>query len=255
MEKKDAGLDPEGWPAPESAKLRSQAAQTRGTKSRRLATLSRDELREKLPDRPPIRPDQVRERQKGFPEEAEIEYERSVIRIPFYLKQKGDDKAERQIDIMAFSAFMRIIREKPIRNGIGLRQFEFYIDAWELTNTYSQGLNADITFTLSDTIQPKSICVARQRESDYPAQIIYNAIYDVYLGGERIITNQPGTAFATPVWEIPPRNVTVAFEKPFESDLFEFSAGCCEGMRSISRDEFERGADEAFKIRGQNRTR
>src|ERR1700759_3536694 len=109
MDKKDTGLDPEGWPAPESAKLRSQASQTRGAKSRSLATLSRDELREKLPDRPSIKPDQVRERQKVFPEEAEIEYERSVIRIPFYLKQKGDEKAERRTDIMAFDAFMRII--------------------------------------------------------------------------------------------------------------------------------------------------
>ena len=250
MEKKDAGLDPAGWPAPESAIRRSQAPQSRGVKSRSLGTLSRDELREKLPDRPPIKPEELRQRQKGFPDEAEIEYERSVIRIPFYLKQKGDEKAERKIDVMAFDAYMRIIREQPIRNGIGLRQFEFYIDAWELTNTYSQGLNADITFTLSDTVQPKSVCVARQREADYPAMIIYNAIYDVYLGKERIIANQPGTAFATPVWEIPPRNVTVAFEKPFESDLFEFSAGCCEGMRSISREEFERGASEALKIRG-----
>lgn len=85
--------------------------------------------------------------------------------------------------------------------------------------------------------------------------IIYNAIYDVYVGKERIIEKQPGAAFATPVWEIPPRNVTVAFDKPFESDLFEFSAGTCEGMRSISRDEFEQGASQAHRVRGQRRAR
>jgi len=200
-------------------------------------------------------PEALRGRGDSFPENAEIEYEGSVIRIPFYLKGKREKgKAEREgrrIDVMAFDAYMRLIREAPIRNGIGLRQFEFYIDAWELTNTYSKGLDADVTFTLSDVPQPKSICVARQRESDYPAIIVYNAIYDVYLGSERIRENQPGTAVATPVWEIPPRNVTVAFEKPFESELFSFRAGCCEGMRPIPRPKFEEGVALARSIRGQ----
>jgi hypothetical protein len=126
---------------------------------------------------------------------------------------------------MVFDAYMRLLREAPIRNGLGFRQFEFYIDAWELTNTYSRGLNGNITFTLSKVEQPKSICIALQRESDYPATIVYNAIYDIYFDREKIVENQPGVAYATPVREIPPRNVTVAFEKPFESDLFDFSAG------------------------------
>jgi len=190
------------------------------------------------------------EPQKAFPEEAEIEYERSVIRIPFHLKERTGQEP-RKVDVMVFDAYMRLIRESPIRNGIGLRQFEFYIDAWELTNTYSKGLNANITFTLSKTDQPKSMCVALQRDTDYPAMITYSAIYDVYFGKERIIENQPGLAVATPVREIPPRNVTVAFEKPFESDLFSFSAGTCEGMRSITQEEFERGAAEARRIRGE----
>ena len=212
---------------------------------------SREELRERLPAAGVLTPEQLRERQQAFPEEAEVEYERSVIRIPFYLKGQVEGERERDLDVMAFDAYMRLIREEPIRNGLGLRQFEFYIDAWELTNTYSKGLNADVTFTLSDTPQPKSICVARQRENDYPAIIVYNAIYDIYVGGDRVLTNQPGTAVATPAWEIPPRNVTVAFEKPFDSELFGFGAGTCQGMRSISRDEFEAGAALARRTRGQ----
>jgi hypothetical protein len=238
--KKDSNPEsPISWPAPESSRLPARGAP------------SRDQLRETLPVSQPLKPGAAREAQTAFPEAAEIEFERSVIRIPFTLKGKARAQSGHEVDIMAFDAYMRLIREAPIRNGIGLRQFEFYIDAWELTNTYSSGLNANITFTLSDCPQPKSICIARQRESDYPAQIIYSAIYDVYLGKERIIEKQPGVAFATPVWEIPPRNVTVAFEKPFESDLFQFSAGTCEGMRSITASEFERGAAEARRIRGQ----
>jgi hypothetical protein len=231
--------EPVQWPNPESATRGSQGAATR------------DFLRQTLPVRQPLRPGAVAVRQIAFPEEAELEYERSVIRIPFTLKGAARAAAKRDVDIMAFDAYMRIIREAPIRNGIGLRQFEFYIDAWELTNSYSSGLNKNITFTLSDTVQPKSICIARQREADFPAMIVYNGIYDIYLGRERIVQNQAGTAFATPVWEIPPRNVTVAFEKPFDSDTFSFAAGTCEGMTAIAAAEFERGAAQARAVRAQ----
>lgn len=234
-------MEPQDWPDPESKRQRAKGV------------IKRDELRRILmerPERPVPGPNEKQEKQENFPEEMEVEYERSVIRIPFYLKNQRENQ-RRTVDVLVFDAYMRLLRERPIRNGIGVRQFEFYIDAWELTNTYSKGLNANITFTLSDTEQPKSLCVARERESDYPATIIYNAIYDVYLDHEKIIENQPGVAFATPVWEIPPRNVTVAFEKPFESDLFDFSAGSCEGMRPITSEEFNRGMTEARRIRGQ----
>lgn len=225
------------WPVPESAFRQPRSAP------------SREELRRTLRERPAI-PEDRRGRPRSFPGDGEIEYERSVIRIPFYLK--GAQPGERRVDVMTFDAYMRILREPPLRNGLGLRQFEFYIDAWELSNTYSRGLNNDVTFTLSDTVQPKSICFAHQREADYPAMIVYNAVYDVYVGRERIIEKQPGTAIATPVHEIPPRNVTVAFEKPFESDLFAFSAGTCEGMRSIDAAEFQRGSGEGRRARGMD---
>jgi hypothetical protein len=231
---------PKDWPAPESA-----------ARSGGRGALTRDQLRETLPVRPVAPPGEVGRRQEEFPATAELEYERSVIRIPFYLKGAARERNRHELDVMAFDAYMRLIREAPTRNGLGLRQFEFFIDAWELNNTFSKGLEANVTFTLSDAVQPKSLCVALQRDADYPAMIVYNAIYDVYVGEERIIQNQPGVAMATPVWEIPPRNVTVAFEKPFESDLFDFSAGTCEGMRSITRDEFERGLAEARATRGQ----
>src|SRR5438046_2491546 len=119
------------WPAPESAGILGRGAPTR------------ESLRDTLAIRQPLKREGPREPQKGFPEEAEIEFERSVIRIPFYLKGKAKSESKRDVDVMVFDAYMRLIREKPIRNGIGFRQFEFYIDAWELTNTYSRGLNAN----------------------------------------------------------------------------------------------------------------
>jgi hypothetical protein len=229
--------DPQAWPTPSSGHPGAASPGAAAEPIERETPISREELRER--------------RRRGFPQEPEVEYERSVIRIPFYLKRPEADEESHKVDVMAFDAFMRIIREAPTTNGIGYRQFEFYIDAWELTNSFSMGLGTDITFTLSDTVQPKSICIARQREADYPALIVYSAIYDVYLGQERIIEKQAGVAYASPVWEIPPRNVTVAFEKPFESEVMAFSAGTCEGMQSISREEFQRGVSMAQTTRSQ----
>jgi hypothetical protein len=229
----------QSWPDPQSANQPVVGAATR------------QQLRATLPVQPVLTADLLRERQQAFPPQGQVEYERSVIRIPFQLKRPAAGEEGRNVDVMAFDAYMRLLRMEPTVNGLGLRQFEFFIDAWELTNTYSKGLNADVTFTLSDTAQPRSLCIALQREADYPAIIFYSAIYDIYLGNERILERQPGVAVATPVREIPPRNVTVAFEKPFDSELFSFAAGTCEGMRSITADEFEAGAVQARRIRGQ----
>lgn len=101
---------PHPWPDPESARQRGRGA------------LTREELREKLPERPLLKPEDQREPQRGFPEQPEIEYERSVIRIPFYLKggsggqrRRGEQgKARREVDVMAFDAYMRLIREAPM---------------------------------------------------------------------------------------------------------------------------------------------
>jgi hypothetical protein len=111
-------------------------------------------------------------------------------------------------------------------------------------------LGADFTFTLSKTVQPKSLCRANGKKSDFPAEIYYSAVYDVYIGADPIIENQPGIAYARGVKEIPPRDVTVAFEKPFESKAFFFGPGCCIGMRSITVEEFEEGKRLSYSLRG-----
>lgn len=184
-------------------------------------------------------------RHKAFPGSAAVEYERSVITIPIYV---GND--ETPTEELKLDAYMRLLREKPIRNSIDYRQFEFKIDAWEL-HGYSKALDGYITFTLSDTVQPKSICMATRHANDYPATIVYSAIYDVYLNEKRIVANQPGVAFAHGIRQIPPRGVKIAFEKPFDSERFRFDSGWCGGMRTITREEFEVGARQARAYRKQ----
>lgn len=218
--------------------------------------------------------------QSEFPRHPEVEYERSVIRIPITFG--GDTKPR---EILELTAFMKLEREAPVRNTIGYRQFEFTIREWELFG-YSEALGAHISFAAShDVVQPKSLAVALQKDSDYPALIVYNAIYDVFMDGKKILSQRPGVAMARGVVEIPPRNITVAFQKPFavtrgggkaaamntsldcESDpdnwicqchadpnCTVFNPGDCEDMSTITAEEFESGLREARAIRAQAAT-
>lgn len=207
--------------------------------------------------------------QTEFPPHAEVEFERSVIRIP--IRFTGDTEPQ---EIVELTAFMRLEREAPVRNTIGYRQFEFTIRNWELFG-YSEVLGAHISFVASpDVVQPKSLCVALQKDSDYPALIVYNAIYDIYIDGRKIISQRPGVAMARGVVEIPPRNITVAFQKPFAIHWEEhdderevvfrqhgdctgssdyrctiFDPGTCDDMSPIAEAEFEAGLREAKAIR------
>ena len=210
-----------------------------------------------------------------YPAHAEVEYERSVIRIPVRLA--GDTKPR---EIVELTAFMRLERDKPVRNTIGYRQFEFTIKDWELFG-YSEVLGGHISFAVSkDVVQPKSLAVSLQKESDYPALIVYNAIYDIYIDGRKIVSKRPGVAMARGVMEIPPRNITVAFQKPFmvrtgaanenrgkKTEKLEdgnmvvafseedcpgctiFDPGTCEDMSTITSEEFQAGMQESRAIR------
>jgi hypothetical protein len=203
----------------------------------------------------------------AYPAHPEIEYERSVIRIP--IRFAGDRKAR---EIVELTAFMKLERETPVRNTIGYRQLEFTIREWELFG-YSEALGAHISFAASkDVVQPKSLVVSLQKNSDYPSLIVYNAIYDIFLDGKKIVSQRPGVAMARGVMEIPPRNVTVAFQKPValgayihigkpHGDCYVdyrdyrcspwIDPGTCEDMSTITREEFNAGLQEARAIREQ----
>jgi hypothetical protein len=199
--------------------------------------------------------------QRTFPAQGEVEYEHSIITIPLVLE--GETQPA---EVLKLDAFMRLVRNAPVRNGLGYRQVEFSIDAWELYG-YSKVLDAYFTFKLSDTVKPKSLVVSLQKNSDYPAMIVYDAIYDVYLNDVKIIDKQAGVAFATGVMEIPPRNITVAFYKPFSlsaarkkdakldakladvDSSFELDPGTCEDMTQITPQQFNEGARLAAEFR------
>lgn len=217
----------------------------------------------------------LEDKKPQFPRYPEVEYERSVIRIP--VRFPGEAKPR---EIVELTAFMKLERDAPVRNTIGYRQFEFTIREWELFG-YSESLGSHLSFAASqDVIQPKSLCVALQKTSDYPALIVYSAIYDVFLDGRKIISKMPGVAMARGVMEIPPRNITVAFQKPFAisrqalalhkaggnisvekhhcddlpidpNDPYCIDSGNCEDMSTITQEEFASGVKEARAIRAR----
>jgi hypothetical protein len=189
----------------------------------------------------------------SFPEFAETEFEESTIRIPLYAL--GNETMAEPDEVVEVRAYMRLDRKPPVVNTLGYRQFEFTILDWELFG-YSALYDANITFSASkadegedEVTQPRSICVALQKTSDYPAIIHYNAIYDIYLDTKRIVRKQPGVAMATGVTEIPPRNITVAFQKPFRSQDINLGPGTCEDMQTISRQQFIAGRETGIGIR------
>ncbi|GAA0908184.1 hypothetical protein KR767_19045 [Luteibacter anthropi] len=190
-----------------------------------------------------------------YPAKGGTEYEQSIITIPLYAAGKAEP-----VEILKLTAFMRLEREAPRTNGLGHRQVEFTIAQWELIG-HSNYLDSDVFFKLSDVpVQPKSLVISLTEKADYPAMIVYNAIYDIYIGNKLVAKNRPGVAFAKNVFEIPPRNISVAFSKPFtvpvdsltsasarkavgQAGGVEFSDGTCEDMSQIEKSVFDKGIE------------
>jgi len=191
-----------------------------------------------------------------YPVGRTIEFEGSTITIPIVASLPNGWISTEEVDL---KAFMRLELDRRTKNQLGRTQFEFNIVVWELygkSDLLSEkfGAEAVITFSLTPPPQkqPRSICYANQDGPDFPATIIYSACYDVYVNKDRIIEGQMGVAICTPIVSIPPRNVLVAFEKPFEDRKrgIAFNRGCCWGMRTIPPEEFLKGANHARTIRG-----
>lgn len=83
--------------------------------------------------------------------------------------------------------------------------------------------------------------------ADFPARITYAINYNIFLNRERFVEDQSGIAIAAGADQIPPRDVTVAFDKPHIghvlSRYIEFGNGHCTGMHEIPEDEYQRGVN------------
>jgi hypothetical protein len=174
--------------------------------------------------------------QPEFPPNAQTEYEESELSIP--VVANGEVK-----ETLKLTGLLRMERGEPITNAAGYRQFEFTIAQWECAG-YSDYLKEWVTISLSDGPQPRSVCLANQQNADYPAMIVYNAIFDVYAGKAKVSPGTTGLGVGADVEQIPPRN-HVHFQKAFPlGNGVETIAGTCADMATMSAADFERRAAE-----------
>lgn len=82
---------------------------------------------------------------------------------------------------------------------------------------------------------------------DFPARITYAVNYNIAINRETFVEDQAGIAIAMGALEIPPRDVTVAFDKPHIGHVLqkylEFGPGHCTGMHEIPEQEYEHGVN------------
>jgi hypothetical protein len=82
---------------------------------------------------------------------------------------------------------------------------------------------------------------------DFPARITYAINYSIAVNAEEFVEDQAGIAIAVGVDDVPPRDVTVAFDKPHIghvlSRYLEFGPGHCTGMHEISQAEYDHGVN------------
>lgn len=83
--------------------------------------------------------------------------------------------------------------------------------------------------------------------ADFPARITYAINYDISINKERFVEDNAGIAIAVGADDVPPRDVTVAFDKPHIGHVLqsylEFGSGHCTGMHEIPIDAFEAGCN------------
>ncbi|MGJ0535588.1 hypothetical protein [Methylocystis sp.] len=85
--------------------------------------------------------------------------------------------------------------------------------------------------------------------ADFPARITYAINYNIGINHQRVVEDNAGIAIAVGTVEVPPRDVTVAFDKPHVGHVIEkyleFGPGHCTGMHEITSAEYRAGVNFA----------
>ncbi|MDP2834144.1 MAG: hypothetical protein Q8Q28_12800 [Pseudomonadota bacterium] len=138
--------------------------------------------------------------------------------------KKGGKEAE---DVL-LTSIMELRRGNPYKAASGHSQIDVQIKEWRARG-YCKLIGKTIEYRLSASReQPSSAVQAMQAASDYPAQMTFNAIFDVFMDNNRILEGLNGSAQSVGLMSIPPRgNDTFTVDKPFEYDGFEMQTVMC----------------------------
>jgi hypothetical protein len=162
-----------------------------------------------------------------------------------------DGKPQEELNL---TSLMKIRMEVPFTNREGLRQFNFWIEEWEVFGP-SETFGGNFIITLSERVeQPKGYCVALEKGTDFPADVFFNAIYDIYLDDKPVIREYKGKGVSRRATMIPPETPTI-IEHDFEIDGWPFTKGACKRAAVISAEQFEELVAQARALRGLKPTR
>ncbi len=116
----------------------------------------------------------------------------------------GDrDGKEERLETLVFEGRMLLERGGASRDKEGTRRIDFRVRRWEAT-AWSDTLDAVVTYATGDNEQPLSYIVSEGAESDYPATLTFNVVFDAYLDGELVFRAHEGRPEGHGFLEIPP---------------------------------------------------
>lgn len=144
------------------------------------------------PGRPPEDPGDV------FPP-AGIDMVEHQLRVRLDVGRTGEGD-----EIVAMKGLMVIERGDPYTNGEEMRQVDFKVRAWQAVG-WSWTLKSVLAYVLSDNEdQPGSVIRSEQRESDFPATLQFNVVFDVRVNNMSVSRNHQGKPEGHGFFAIPP---------------------------------------------------
>lgn len=153
--------------------------------------------------------------------------------------EKRDTKEKENI---ALTTIMKLQRGSPYRpEKEGKRKIDVKLITWS-SKGYSPLLGQSIEYRLSKGInQPISHVEGFSKDEDFPASMVFNAIFDVFIGGKKVASEVKGTARASNLPRIPPdADDLFIVEKDINVDdnIFLISGDCPTRFAITGRQKF-----------------
>jgi len=142
------------------------------------------------------------------------------------LRVRSKESGEQE-EVM-LTSIMELRRGNPYKHTSGVRSIDVQIKEWRARG-YSKLMGKTIEYRLSKAAtQPASSVMAASAERDFPAQMTFNAVFDVYIDEKPALQGLAGTATSSGLMSIPPRgNDTFTVDKPFETEGHAMDAVLC----------------------------
>lgn len=134
------------------------------------------------------------------------------IKVPFWgmdnmvtsLRVTVENTDTGEKEHLALVTIMQLIRDYPYRTSDGKKRIDVRLKKWSAKG-HSKLLSQTIEYRLSKVDElPVSFVESKSREEDFPASMTFNSIFDIFVGGEKVVSEVTGTAHASRLVKIPP---------------------------------------------------